>query len=91
MGRTVPRDLYDFEYLTTAEGIELQDIFYEFRHKAEHKGLNPANFINKVTKKEKTFEKGWESNLKHQVKELPKFKDVWRSVSRQFRKLKKIT
>lgn len=24
-GRTIPRDLYDFEYLTNNEGIELQD------------------------------------------------------------------
>jgi predicted nucleotidyltransferase component of viral defense system len=41
MGRTVPRDLYDFEYLTNKEGIELQDIFYEYQSKAKHKGHNP--------------------------------------------------
>ena len=37
MGRTVPRDLYDFEYLTNNEGIELQDVYFEYQRKAEHK------------------------------------------------------
>lgn len=41
MGRTIPRDLYDFEYLTNTEGIELQDVFIEFQLKAEHKGHDP--------------------------------------------------
>lgn len=30
MGRTIPRDLYDFEYLTNSEGIELQDVWRDF-------------------------------------------------------------
>ena len=37
MGRTIPRDLYDFEYLTNIEGIDLQDVFYEFQGKADLK------------------------------------------------------
>lgn len=45
MGRTIPRDLYDFEYLTNTFGIELQDVFYEFQCKAEHKGHNPGEFV----------------------------------------------
>ena len=91
MGRTVPRDLYDFDYLTAIEGIELQDVFYEFERKAKHKGQNPALFVEKVTAKQKTYEKSWNDNLIHQVKELAKFKDVWRSIGKQFRKFKKIT
>ncbi|HFA50707.1 MAG TPA: nucleotidyl transferase AbiEii/AbiGii toxin family protein [Bacteroidetes bacterium] len=91
MARTVPRDLYDFDYLTDIEGIEVQDVFYEFERKAKHKGQDPALFIDKVTGKQKTYEKAWQGNLGHQVKELSNFKGVWRSVGRQFRKLKKIT
>lgn len=90
MGRTVPRNLYDFKYLTSAEGVELQDVFYEFERKAEHKGQNPAEFIEKVTGKRKTFENAWKDNLSHQIKELPNFKDVWRDFNKQLRKLKKI-
>ena len=90
MGRTVPRDLYDFEYLTNNEGIELQDVYYEFQRKAAHKNQNPSEFIQKVSSKEKTFEMGWDKNLSHQMKSLPKFKDVWRDTNKQFRKLEKI-
>jgi len=33
---------------------------------------------------------GWDKNLSHQMKSLPKFKDVWRDINKQFRKLEKI-
>ena len=90
MGRTVPRDLYDFDYLTNFEGLEVQNVYYEFERKASHKGHNPKEFIEKVSKKVKTFESSWNENLSHQVKDLPKFKDVWRDVNKQFRILEKI-
>ena len=89
MGRTIPRDLYDFEYLTNTKGIELQDIFYEYRTKAEHKGHNHDEFEEKVTGKEKILEKAWEDNLSHQNKDLRKFNDVWRDFHKQLRKLEK--
>jgi predicted nucleotidyltransferase component of viral defense system len=90
MGRTVPRDLYDFDYLTNFEGLELQNVYYEFERKAAHKGHNPKEFVEKVSKKIQIFESSWNENLSHQVKDLPKFKDVWRDVNKQFRILEKI-
>ena len=89
MGRTIPRDLYDFEYLTNTEGIELQDVFNEFQLKAEHKGQDPIEFVQKVTAKEKIFEKAWTENLSNQIKDLRKFKDVWRDINKQLRKFEK--
>jgi predicted nucleotidyltransferase component of viral defense system len=89
MGRTIPRDLYDFEYLTTNEGIELQDIFYEYQSKAKHKGHNPDEFVVKVTAKEKVLEKAWNENLSHQIKDLQDFKEVWRNFNKQLRKFEK--
>ena len=89
MGRTIPRDLYDFEYLTNTEGIELQDVFIEFQLKAEHKGQDPKEFVQKVTAKEKVFEKAWTENLSHQIKGLRKFKDVWRDFNKQLRTFEK--
>ncbi len=89
MGRTIPRDLYDFEYLTNNEGIELQDIFYEYQSKAEHKGHKPDEFIAKVTAKEKVFEKAWRENLSHQIKDLQDFKEAWRNFNKQLRKFEK--
>jgi len=89
MGRTIPRDLYDFEYLTNTKGIELQDVFIEFQLKAEHKGQDPKEFVQKVTVKEKIFEKAWTKNLSHQIKGLRKFKDVWRDFNKQLRTFEK--
>ncbi len=89
MGRTIPRDLYDFEYLTNTEGIELQDVFIEFQQKAEHKGQDSKEFVQKVTAKEKIYEKAWTENLSHQIKDLRKFKDVWRDFNKQLRQFEK--
>jgi len=91
MGRTIPRDLYDFEYLTNTFGIEIQDVFYEFQRKAEHKGHDPGEFIQKVTEKEKILEKAWTINLSNQIKDLGRFKDVWRDFQKQLRKFEKCT
>lgn len=90
MGRTEPRDLYDFDYLTTVEQIDVQTIFYEFERKAIHKGLTPEEFVEKVSGKEAVFQRFWNERLRHQIKNLPKFKDTWRSVGKQFRKMSKI-
>jgi len=90
MDRTVPRDLYDFEYLTNTEGVQLQDVFYEFERKAEHKGHIPSEFVERVARKEKTFERLWETNLSHHIKQLSKFKDVWRAFNKQARMFEKI-
>jgi predicted nucleotidyltransferase component of viral defense system len=89
MGRTIPRDLYDFEYLTNQEGIELQDVFCEFQQKAEHKGHNPKEFVKKVTEKQHILEKAWTINLIHQIKDIREFKDVWRDFQKQLRKFEK--
>ena len=90
MGRTEPRDLYDFNYLTSIEQIDLQDIYYEFERKAAHKGLMPSGFVAKVLSKEAILHRFWDERLQHQIKDLPKFKDTWRSVGKQLRKVGKI-
>ncbi len=89
MDRTIPRDVYDFEYVTNFEGIELQDIYSEFRAKAEHKGHNPDEFVEKVSEKEKILEKAWNDNLGYQIKDLQSFKDVWRNFQKQLRKFER--
>lgn len=90
MGRTIPRDLYDFDYLTCNSGIELADIYYEFEVKARHKGHKPEDFNTKVEAKEGKYNSDWDKNLTHQIKDISKFKDVWRSVKKQFRIIEKI-
>ncbi|TRX46321.1 nucleotidyl transferase AbiEii/AbiGii toxin family protein [Fulvivirga sp. M361] len=90
MGRTEPRDLYDFDYLTAIEQVDIEGVFYEFEHKATHKGLNPNSFVEKVSGKEAAFHRFWNERLQYQIKDLPKFKDAWRSVGKQFRVVKKM-
>jgi predicted nucleotidyltransferase component of viral defense system len=90
MDRTIARDLYDFNYLTSDVMIELKNIYFEFERKAVNKGHNPKDFVEKVTRKESIYKKAWDESLGYQIKELPKFVDVWRNIRKQFRKIKKI-
>lgn len=89
MGRTIPRDLFDFHYLTEQEDIELEDVYRGFMTKAENKGHNPKEFSDKIKLKESIFKRDWEENLVNQMRkgELPDFKEVWRKSNRKFKKL----
>jgi predicted nucleotidyltransferase component of viral defense system len=80
MGRTIPRDLYDFDYLLEEEGLKLEDVFIEFMLKAENKSHDPKNLLAKVSAKEATFKRDWETSLSNQMKkeDLPEFKNLWR-------------
>jgi len=92
MGRTIPRDLYDFDYIIEEEGIELQDVYIEFMRKAENNGHNPNEFMDRVMPKMKTFARDWHTSLGKQmtVGELPDFKNLWRKSSRHFKDLLKL-
>ena len=89
MGRTIPRDLYDFHFLTEKVGLELKDVYIEFMSKAENKGLNPKEFADKLRPKEISLKRDWEKTLSGQIRkdELPSFKRVWRKASVKFKKL----
>ena len=92
MGRTIPRDLYDFNYLIEEEGVELQDVYIEFMRKAENKGHNPKEFMDKIMPKMKTFARDWYTSLGKQMTEdeLPDFKNLWRKSSGNFKELLKL-
>lgn len=92
MGRTISRDLYDFDYLIQEEGIKLQDVHIEFMRKAENKGQDPKEFTNKVLPKKKTFERDWQTSLGKQMpeNELPEFKNLWRKTSNNFKELMRL-
>lgn len=92
MGRTIPRDLYDFYYLIEEKGIRIQDVYIEFTRKAKNKGHNPKEFLNKVMPKMKTFDRDWHNNLSKQMtkSELPEFKNLWRKSQTRFKELLKL-
>ena len=85
MGRTEPRDLYDFWYLTEIEGIDIPEHLFEFQNKAQHKKQDPKKFTEKVLNKEVAFKRDWEKKLVSQIHDLPKFEEVFREAKRHFK------
>jgi predicted nucleotidyltransferase component of viral defense system len=85
MGRTEPRDLYDFWYLTEYERMDTRDHKPEFERKARNKKHDPGHFEEKVLTKEKNLKQGWQKKLENQVNELPGFDGVFREAKRHFK------
>lgn len=85
MGRTEPRDLYDFWYLTEVERIKVEEHVVPFHNKAKRKNHEPKNFAEKVLSKEKAFQRDWENKLASQIHDLPKYDDVFREAKRHFK------
>lgn len=85
MGRSEPRDLYDFWYLTEVEQMDVRDVLPDFTRKAANKGLSDSEFMEKTVAKEARFKKDWENKLRSQIHELPPFGAVFREAKRQFR------
>lgn len=85
MGRTEPRDLYDFWYLTENERMDTKHHKPEFERKAKNKNHNPNQFEEKVLSKEKNLKQAWQRKLEDQINDLPKFDDVFREAKRNFK------
>ncbi len=90
MGRTESRDLYDFWYLMEVEQLVFDEHVIEYIEKAKYKGHSPENFSTIVLKKEVIFKRDWETKLRHQINDLPKFEDVIREVKRQLNIVDKV-
>lgn len=89
MQRTMPRDLYDLWYLFEMERLNIEDYVLDFLKKAEHKGYDGKKFVNTVSNKQARFKKAWEENLSNQMREIPGFDDVWRELSKHWRRYTK--
>jgi Uncharacterized conserved protein len=74
--RTRPRDLYDVWYLL--KRIEVEKSLEILPEKFKLKGVSMDN----LPMKRKDFEHAWESSLKHQLKNLPNFDDVFNDVNK---------
>ena len=82
MGRTEPRDLYDFWYLMEIDRMKIKDHNIEFREKAARNNQDPDAFGEKVLKKEVILKRDWKTKLENQIHDIPKFDDVFREVRR---------
>jgi uncharacterized protein len=85
MGRTEPRDLYDFWHLTENERMNTKTHSPELERKAINKKHDPNKFEEKVLSKERNLKQGWEKKLENQITDLPKFDDVFREAKRYFK------
>ncbi len=85
MGRTEPRDLYDFWYLTEVERIDTSKNAFSFHHKAKRKNQDPEKFAEKVLAKEAALKRDWDKKLASQIHDLPKYDDVFREAKRHFK------
>ena len=85
MGRTEPRDLYDFWYLTEIAQLDISEHLFEFQNKAQNKKQDPKMFMEKVMSKETAFKRDWEKKLVSQIHDLPKYEEVFREAKRHFK------
>jgi len=47
---------------------------------------DPLTLIETLQKKEKRFKANWETSLQHQIKDLPEFGGIWRSLLAEAKK-----
>ncbi len=85
MGRTEPRDLYDFWYLMEIERLDIGENLISFENKAERKKQNPKQFADKVMSKEIAFKRDWDYKLASQIHDLPKYEEIFRQSKRHFK------
>lgn len=89
MQRTAPRDLYDLWYLFEYQDINIEDCIFAFQKKTRFKSLDPDSLIKTIAKKDKIFARLWDEHLRLQVRDLPKFNDVWRELGKHWKKFEK--
>jgi predicted nucleotidyltransferase component of viral defense system len=83
--RNEPRDLYDLWYLTTNEGIELDQLIPAICEKLAFRGKPCERLQAAIVAKEKRLEALWAKRLTYQMATLPPFEEVFRVVRRTLR------
>ena len=86
MQRTLPRDLYDLWYLFEKENKNIDDYIFNFEKKAKLKQKNPKVLVDTVLEKEDRFKAEWNNSLVNQIKDVPEFNEVWRTLRRHWKK-----
>lgn len=85
IGRTEPRDIYDAAFLFGLKEIDFYRIADAFKEKAEFKGIDPARLSDALKRKKPTFDRMWETRLRHQIKNLPHSEEVLRVLNRDIK------
>jgi len=85
MGRTEPRDFYDFWYLTEIERLDVEDHRGAFEQKAKRHRHKPEDFEEKVLSKQAGFGRDWQAKLANQIHDLGKYEQVFREAKRHLK------
>ncbi|MGZ3812300.1 MAG: nucleotidyl transferase AbiEii/AbiGii toxin family protein [Mucilaginibacter sp.] len=85
MGRTEPRDFYDFWYLTEIERMDVEDHCGAFEQKAKRHSHKPEDFEEKVLSKQAGFGRDWQAKLANQIHDLDKYEQVFREAKRHLK------
>ncbi len=81
--RTRPRDLYDAWYLSNI--LNVIDIIPVIKRKFEFKHIELS--LERLAYRKEKFRSAWESSLRNQLRELPKFKIVYSKIESIIRTL----
>ena len=87
MQRMQARDFYDIWYLLEIQKMDVAFYSIEFKAKCESKGIDPADFHNKVAQRLPQYKGRWKSSMADQIHDLPDFDQAVREVMRHLKKL----
>ncbi|HMQ70086.1 MAG TPA: nucleotidyl transferase AbiEii/AbiGii toxin family protein [Ignavibacteria bacterium] len=89
MQRTAPRDLYDLWYFFEIENKDIIDFIPTFKEKAEYENIKSGDFANVLSNKKNKLKIAWSNQLNNQIKDVPEFEEVWRTLNKHLRKFDK--
>jgi uncharacterized protein len=85
--RNEPRDLYDFWYLTSSQGVPLDRLPDAIRQKLEFRKKPWEGLQAAILEKEARLKALWSRRLAYQMIALPEFDEVFRATRRVLRRL----
>jgi predicted nucleotidyltransferase component of viral defense system len=83
--RNEPRDLYDLWYLTSNEGVPIEELIPAIRQKLEFRGRPCQGLQAAIARKEARLEALWDRKLAYQMASLPPFEQAFRALRRTLR------
>jgi len=87
MQRMQARDFYDIWYLLEEYGLKAEFHYAEFCEKCSHKGLNPTDFLQKMTERLPQYKARWKNSMEGQIQDLPDFEKVSREVQKHLKRM----
>jgi predicted nucleotidyltransferase component of viral defense system len=85
--RMQARDFYDIWYLLAMHGMGKHFNIADFEMKCKHKKIVHTHFAIKISERLPQYKARWTGSLSEQIKELPNFENVARTVQRQIKQM----